>query len=272
MMVPAERNPAMFTGTTGRASALVAAVVVLTGVVMLPNGTATADPNPDDQFVALLDQKGIPALENVPSLIATAHRVCRQLDGGMPVDGVVDDMRERAFKVNSAGGQYPPDRVMRTIARFISASVEAYCPSDQPKIASLQSMANPVPGSNEPTQRGTLNTHNAASSIWSEREAHVASIGLFPEGETGEPEPPQLPPPPPPTAHVMTPPLPAATPPPPRQPPPPEQAPPPGPQQEPPAAPEPGSPPGVGGPGGGGTGGGAPESPAMPPGRVRLAP
>ncbi|MGZ4527199.1 MAG: DUF732 domain-containing protein, partial [Mycobacterium sp.] len=269
--------------TTSHASALVAAVVVLTGVVMLPHGAAAADPNPDDQFVALLDQKGIPALENVPSLIATAHRVCRQLDGGMPVDGVVDDMRERAFKANSAGGQYPPDRVMRTIARFIAAAVEAYCPNDQPKIASLLPMANPVPGSNEPTQRSTWSTHNAASSrsdlrepqsalhmisrggrIRSEGDAHVVPIGLFPEGETGDPDPPQLPPPPPPTAHIMTPPRPVATPSPPQQPPPPQQEPPPGPQQEPPAAPEPGSPPGSGGVG--------PESPAMPPGRVRLAP
>lgn len=176
----------MFTGTSGRASALVAAVVVLTAVVLLPHGAAAADPNPDDQFVALLDQKGIPALENVPSLIAAAHRICHQLDGGMPVDAVVDDMRERAFKVNSPGGQYPPDRVARTIARFISASVEAYCPSNQPKITSLQSMAYPVPGSNEPTQRGITNAHNAANSSSSERDAHVASIRLFPEGETGQ--------------------------------------------------------------------------------------
>lgn len=253
----------MFTSITNRAGALVIAIVVLTGVVLLPHGTAAADPNPDDQFVALLDQKGIPALENVPSLIATAHRVCRQLDGGMPVDGVVDDMKERAFKVNSAGGQYPPDRVMRTIARFIAASVEAYCPNDQPKISSLQSMANPVPGLNEPRRPTTLNMHNAASSRSDLRERAV----LFPSGETDQPEPPQLPPPPPPTAHVMTPPQPVATPSPPRQPPPPQQEPPPGPQQEPPAAPAPGNPPGSGG-----TGGGLGPEPAMPPGRVRLAP
>jgi hypothetical protein len=67
-----------------------------------------ADPNPDDQFVALLDQKGIPALENVPSLIATAHRDCRQLDGGMPVDGVVNDMRERAFNANGGAANTRP--------------------------------------------------------------------------------------------------------------------------------------------------------------------
>ncbi|ORB74871.1 DUF732 domain-containing protein [Mycobacterium scrofulaceum] len=233
----------MLTSTTHRAGALVAVIVVLTGVVMLPHGAAAADPSPDDQFVALLDQKGIPALENVPSLIATAHRICRQLDGGMPVDAVVDDMRERAFNANGTGGQYPPDRVMRTIARFISAAVEAYCPNDQPKIAGLQTMANPLPGPDDPNLRGPR-----------------SALHVIPAGETGQPDPPQLPPPPAPTAQILTPPLPVAPPPPRQQPPPPAQ----GPQPQPPSSPEPGGPPGAGG--------GAPESPPMPPGRVRLAP
>jgi hypothetical protein len=242
MIVPAERNPVMF--SINDASALVTALVVLTGVVMLPHDTAAADPNPDDQFVALLDQKQIPALENVPSLIATAHRICRQLDGGMPVDGVVDDMKQRAFNANSGGGPYPPDRVMRTVARFISAAVEAYCPNNQAKIASISAMANPMPGSLDQTQRGTARTRYAALA-WQ-----------FPSGETGQPDPPQLPPAPPPTVQIMTPPQPAVKPPPPKQPPPP--------QQEPPAAPAPGGPPAGGG--------GGPDSPPTPPGRVRLAP
>ncbi|OBH30578.1 hypothetical protein A5692_18930 [Mycobacterium sp. E342] len=244
----------MFPSTTNRTGALVTAFVVLTGAVTLP--AAAADPNPDDQFVALLDQKGIPALENVPSLIATAHRICRQLDGGMPASGVVDDMKQRAFNANSAGGPYPPDRVMRTVARFISASVEAYCPNNQPKIASLQSMANPLPGASEPPQRSDAATHTAAFHT-------IGPVsGTFPAGETGQPDPPQLPPPPPPTAQIMTPPRPATTPSPPQQPLPAQQAPP-GPQQEP-GAPQPGIPPSGGGAG--------PEPPPMPPGRVRLAP
>lgn len=231
----------MLTSTTHRAGALVTVIVVLTGVITLP--AASADPNPDDQFVALLDQKGIPALENVPSLIATAHRICRQLDGGMPVDGVVDDMKQRAFNANAAGGPYPPDRVMRTVARFISASVEAYCPNNQPKIASLQSMANPVPGSDKPNLREPQ-----------------SALHVVPAGETGQPDPPQLPPPPEPTAQILAPPPPVAPPLPRQQTPPPAQ----GPQQQPPASPAPGGAPG--------SGGGAPESPPMPPGRVRLAP
>ncbi|OBH54825.1 DUF732 domain-containing protein [Mycobacterium sp. E2479] len=240
--------------STNHASALVTTFVVLTGVVMLPRGTATADPNPDDQFLALLDQKQIPALENVPSLIATAHRICRQLDGGMPVDGVVDDMKQRAFNANSGGGPYPPDRVMRTVARFISAAVEAYCPNNQAKIASISAMANPVPGSQDSTQRGTAHTRDAALAR------------QFPSGETGQPDPPQLPPAPPPTVQIMTPPQPVVKPPPPKQPPPQQQEPPSGPQQEPPAAAAPGGPPDGGG------GGRGPESPPTPPGRVRLAP
>ncbi|BBY04311.1 DUF732 domain-containing protein [Mycobacterium seoulense] len=251
----------MFSSTTNRAGALVTAIVVLTGVMMLPHGAAAADPNPDDQFVALLDQKGIPALDNVPSLIATAHRVCRQLDGGMPVDAVVDDMRERAFKANPAGGPYPADRVARTIARFISAAVEAYCPNDQPKIASLQAMAIAVPGPNQPAQQST-SVHLLGVALASTGGVCLAGCGLVPLGETGQPDPPQLPPPPPPTAQIMTPPRPVVTPPPAQQP---QREPAPGPQQEPPAAPGPGS-----APGGGGAG---PEPPpAMPPGRVQLAP
>jgi hypothetical protein len=243
MIVPAERNPVMF--SINDASALVTALVVLTGVVMLPHDTAAADPNPDDQFVALLDQKQIPALENVPSLIATAHRICRQLDGGMPVDGVVDDMKQRAFNANSGGGPYPPDRVMRTVARFISASVEAYCPNNQAKIAAISAMANPVPGSQNPTQLGAARTRYATLA-WQ-----------FPSGETGQPDPPQVPPAPP-TVQIMTPPQPVVKP--------PSKQPPPGPQQEP-AAPAP-----VGPPDGGGGGPDSPPAPPTPPGRVRLAP
>ncbi|OBG57147.1 MULTISPECIES: DUF732 domain-containing protein [unclassified Mycobacterium] len=236
----------MLTRTTIRAGALVTAIVVLTGVVMLPHEVAAADPT-DDQFVSLLDQKGIPALDNIPSLIGTAHRICRQLDGGMPVDGVVDDLRERAFKANPGGGQYPADRVARTIARFISASVEAYCPNNQPKIASLQGVANRGPGSSEPTAQPA--------------GVRLASYGPLPAGETAQPDPPQLPPPPAPTAQILAPPPPVAAPSPRPQAPAPAQEPQPGPQQGPTVAPAPGGPPGAGG-----------DTPPTPPGRVRLAP
>ena len=83
---------ARFTGITSHAGALVIAIVTLTGAAILRDGAAAADSNQDDQFLALLDKEGIPALENVPSLIATAQRVCRHLDAGMPVNGLVDAM------------------------------------------------------------------------------------------------------------------------------------------------------------------------------------
>lgn len=241
----------MPTRITNRAGALVTAIVVLIGVAMLPRGRAAADPSPDDQFLALLDQKGIPALDNVPSLISAAHRICHQLDGGMPTDAVVDDLRERAFKAGSAGGQYPPDRVARTIARFISASVEAYCPNNQPKITSLEAMAYRLPRPGEPTVHAV-----------SVRQA--SNDEPFPLGETAPPAPPELPPPPPPTAQIMAPPPPVATPTPRRQSPPPAQGPQPGSQEGPPAAPAPGDPPG--------SGGDTPPATPTPPGRVRLAP
>jgi Protein of unknown function (DUF732) len=87
----------MFTGITSHAGALVTAIVVLTGGAVLRGGAAAADPNQDEQFLALLDQEEIPALQNVPSLIATAHKICRELDGGMTVDAVVGDMKNNSF-------------------------------------------------------------------------------------------------------------------------------------------------------------------------------
>jgi uncharacterized membrane protein YgcG len=148
----------MFTGITSHAGALVTAIVVLTGGAVLRGGTAAADPNQDEQFLALLDQEEIPALQNVPSLIATAHKICRELDGGMTVDAVVDDMKKNSF-ADPGEGQFPARRITSTITRFITAAVEAYCPSDQSKIVSI--MANPAPGSNEPTHHVAAYTHNA---------------------------------------------------------------------------------------------------------------
>jgi hypothetical protein len=112
----------------------------------------------------------------------------------------------------------------------------------------------------------------------------VLSQGVTP------PNPPQTTAPPPPTAQTLIPPRPIAAPPPPQRPPPPQHPPPPEqpplspPEQPaPPAvAPQPGGAAGSGGDGGGGNDGGnsgggngggpAKPRPAMPPGRVRLAP
>jgi Protein of unknown function (DUF732) len=147
------------------AVALVTAIVVLTGAAIVRGGAAAADSNQDDQFLALLNKEGIPALSGVPTLIATAHDVCRVLDTGMPVDAVVKAL------VNFAYSNDPTQdlgRYERTETRFVHAAVGAYCPNDQAKIAS--SMANPAPGWNEPTHRVAAYPHNAVHSAGDLRE------------------------------------------------------------------------------------------------------
>src|ERR1700752_900107 len=110
----------MFTGITSRA--LVIAIVVLTGVATVRSGAAAADSNQDEQFLALLDEEGIPALEGVPRLIATPQKVCSNVDGGMTVDAVVDDMRNNSF-TDPTGQRFPERRITATITRFITAAV-----------------------------------------------------------------------------------------------------------------------------------------------------
>jgi Protein of unknown function (DUF732) len=87
----------MFTGITTHAGSLVTAIVMLTGAAILRGGAAAANANQDDQFLALLNEEGIPALSGVPSLIATAHDVCRALDGGVPVGTVVKALVNFAY-------------------------------------------------------------------------------------------------------------------------------------------------------------------------------
>jgi len=182
--------------------------VVLTGAAILRGGAAAAYPNQDDQFLELLAKEDIPALQNVPSLIATAHMDCRKLDGGMTVDALVDDMRNNSFTA-PGDTQFPNRRIRSTITRFITAAVEAYCPDDQSRIASI--MANPAPGWSEPTHRVAAYTHNAVNSggdlrepppaldminlpaAWQEPTgigavglAHVMDGGIFASGRYGD--------------------------------------------------------------------------------------
>ena len=63
----------MFTEIITHAGSLVTAIVVLTGGAILRGGAAAADPNQDDQFLALLSQEGIPAVSGVPALVKTGH-------------------------------------------------------------------------------------------------------------------------------------------------------------------------------------------------------
>src|SRR6185437_274728 len=111
------------------------------GIATVLDGEAAADPNQDHQFLELLDQQEIPAVKNVPSLIATAHDICGDLDSGMSTDAVIDLMTNNAFKADSTARQYSQARLTSTMKRFITAAVGAYCPYNQGKIASLM-MAN----------------------------------------------------------------------------------------------------------------------------------
>jgi hypothetical protein len=125
----APMSSAVRTGITSLADALANASVVLTAAIICA-GPAGADPSQQDQFVALLEQEQIPPIDNVPALIARAHQICGELDGGTPVETVVNDEMNFAFGDNPAL-HLRPDRVRRTAIRFITASVDVYCPSHQ---------------------------------------------------------------------------------------------------------------------------------------------
>ena len=118
----------MFTGITTHTAYPVTAFVVVTGAAILGGGAASADPNQDDQFLALLSQQGIPALSGIPDLIKTAHDVCGELNSGVPAGTVVGEFEDYA---NSVTPGFDPARVHRSAIRFVRASAGAYCPNQQ---------------------------------------------------------------------------------------------------------------------------------------------
>lgn len=120
----------MRTGITSLAAALASASLVLTTAIICA-GAAGADPSQQqDQFVALLQQEQIPAVDNIPGLVARAHEICGELDGGASVETVVGEEMNSAYGDNPVLHLYPA-RVRRTATRFITASVDVYCPSHQ---------------------------------------------------------------------------------------------------------------------------------------------
>src|SRR5271169_4611269 len=84
------KSSAVRTGIASLADALVSALVVLTAAIICA-AAAGADPSQQDQFVALLEQLQIPPIDGVPGLVARAHQICGELDGGTPVETVVND-------------------------------------------------------------------------------------------------------------------------------------------------------------------------------------
>jgi hypothetical protein len=128
-VIPKKWNPAVRTGITSLADALVSASVVLTAAIICA-GAAGADPSQEEQFVALLEQEQIPAIDNVPGLVARAHEICGELDGGASVQAVVHEEMSTAYGYDPSL-RLVPARVRRTAVRFITASVDVYCPSHQ---------------------------------------------------------------------------------------------------------------------------------------------
>jgi hypothetical protein len=120
-------NPAVRTGISSLAALLVSAAAVLTAALICA-GSASADPSQQDQFVALLEQDQIPLMDNLPTLVARAHQICRELNGGASVYTVVDEEMNGMFEENPAFRQEAA-RVHRTAVRFIAVSAEVYCPS-----------------------------------------------------------------------------------------------------------------------------------------------
>jgi Protein of unknown function (DUF732) len=124
----------METRKGGRAKArdaLLSTSVVLTAAIICA-GAAGADPGQQDQFLALLEQEQIPPVSDgeVAGVVSRAHQICAALNGGAPVNALVDDEINRAYGDNPSLHLYS-DRVRRTAIRFITASVNVYCPSHQ---------------------------------------------------------------------------------------------------------------------------------------------
>jgi hypothetical protein len=111
--------------------ALAGASVVLTAAIIF-GGAAAADPSQQDQFVALLEQEQIPPIDDgeVPGVVARAHYLCSQLNGGTPVDTLVNEEMDRGYAENPRL-HLLSDRVRRTAIRFVTASVTVYCPRHQ---------------------------------------------------------------------------------------------------------------------------------------------
>ena len=119
----------MRTHITCLADVLISASVVLTAAISCA-GAAGADQSQQDQFVALLAQLQIPAADNVPGLVYRAHALCGELDRGASFQAVVDEVTNTSYQDNPSL-HLVPDRVTRTAVRFITASVDVYCPSHQ---------------------------------------------------------------------------------------------------------------------------------------------
>ena len=112
-----------------RIRALLSASVVLTTAIICA-GAAGADPSQQDQFLALLEQEQIPPTDasEVPGVVARAHQLCGELNGGTPVEALINEEMDRGYADNPGLHLYAA-RVRRTAVRLVTASVDVYCPN-----------------------------------------------------------------------------------------------------------------------------------------------
>ncbi|WP_428340072.1 DUF732 domain-containing protein [Mycobacterium sp.] len=256
---------------------LTAAALIATAVFSTP-AAAVADPGQDQKFFDLLNQQDIPPVDNDNSLIDVARKTCSRLDEGMSVGDLVELIRNNGFNENPLTRLQNQGRITRTIDRFINAAVQAYCPNNRGKIASIAAYHRRPDGSRIVVLASFVEPLPAGD-ILPTKPLPVPAQQPQPVPQEIQPQPQQ---PPPPTRRVQ--PAPPQAPAPVQQPdPPPAEAP--APEPGPPAeAPAPGSGPtggggptvGGGSPGGGSPGGDAPARPTpdqpAPPGHIRLAP
>ena len=119
----------MRTGIIRLADALVGVSVALTAAIFCAGG-AGADPSQQDQFLARLQQLQIPAIDGVPGLVYHAHEICGELDSGTPAEAVVTNVMNKAYDDNPSLRALSA-RARKTAVRFVTASVDVYCPSHQ---------------------------------------------------------------------------------------------------------------------------------------------
>src|ERR1700743_3227052 len=103
----------------------------IVGAALAPQASADGQ---EDNFLALLAQAGVPAHDNIPSVIDYGHQVCQALDGGQSGAAVVDTLANHGYGEDPSHdlGHY-----QRTMVRFVRASVTAFCPGNQGKLASV---------------------------------------------------------------------------------------------------------------------------------------
>lgn len=248
-----------------------AITAVMAIAIAMQHNSAAADPNQDDQFLALLQSRQIPAIQNAPRVVAAGHKVCGKLDNGIPAGDILRQLTDDSYRLDPRLHDESA-RLTATMSEFIESAVQIYCPGDQGKIVSL--MSNQSKRSDDTAPRVTLTAFQVALRASDMPDAGMPSAGVWPAGviatgDISQPQPPRIPTPKPPKAvhssprgiaktprtqqlpKVQPPPRQQPPPPPPKappapqvqpqprqQPPPPPQAPPPPPQQPPPPPPE----------------------------------